>query len=609
VSGAEAVSRSDGISLSMSGSSAQLHVREEAGFDRKTSFRFSRWTVHQKVSLALLLILVFFCALLSVFRPRGRFAPRRDLVVLGLVAFCAASFFSMILPCSSLLANRTSFPFSVGALVSQQWIPFLVSTLVFFGIFLLAFPMLGWIPVLLVQGFLIYEWLETGLFSIGFPSLAGSADYFLDPLHQGWDFLVLATLTGGFILAERWIRPVLPWVSVSFLVLAFSSLADVRPAAADVVAQHSDEESCLQSGKEVVEKAFFSDRGNVFFFLLDAIDVQVAEEVLAANPDWKDALRGFVAYTNNVGMYSHTSYGVAGIFTGVYAPRPILGGQYPREAIGTNSFFRCWSDVGNPVFTLQSGLGAGWSNITNAPIERPTTPKSSHRAIRIRTAAEQPWNISEISTFRALPFFEKAKYMQGLSSAWSFGKNFTSAEGDLFLRLRKARIVHEAPSTLHFYHTKGGHIPFIRDREGHRRSGPDNLSGYFEQSCYAIGETVKFLQWLDGKGLFDGSTIVLLADHGLTYEHFHNVERNTHPFLWVKTPRSNAPFARSGVPTSHSRISRFARESFARDLTPAEAAELLREDGSRVCWTNERRIEYDPHWYDEQGRPVAGPKD
>ena len=600
----------DGLQILLEGSDAVF--RPADGFSLRWAFipEFRHWTSHDKISLLMILGMAFGCSLLAVFphfRPKEKPFSRRVMLSMALVSLCAAFFFGIVLPLSSYLANRNGFAFSTGVLLGQQIPRFLsVFTLCFLGC-LASYPFLGWIPTLLLQGFLFYEYLETGILSADFPSLAGSVDFFLKASRQIGDLTILAAILGVFVLAGKWIRPWLHWFFLGLMVMLAASLADTRVADSSGDAVKRD--PCVQPGGTVLDNAVFSGRKNVLFFVLDAIDVKVADEVLQANPEWLESLTGFTAFTNNVGMYSHTSSGVPGILTGQYAPVPKMTAAYGASAIGTNAFFRPYAEAGYPVFTLQSGLGCGWSNVTNSPgggsAEARGQAKRHDDVLHERMDAQMAWNVEELCLFRALPFFEKAKCLGRFRSLWEHGMALTPPEGVLFAALRKAPVSPDIACTLHFHHSKGGHIPFIRDRNGRAWNGPDNLSGYLDQSWYALGETVRFLEDLKARGLYDNSLIVLLADHGLTYEHFRDVERNTHPFLWVKSPHSNAPFTRSGEPTSHSKVHLLARESLDRDLTAEDVKRLLLQPEGRVSYTLERRVHYDPHFYDAEGRPVA----
>lgn len=568
------------------------------------------WTMHAKVS-AMLIVFAALCVLAVGLLDRRRAGFKSDVPRLAAVAFCAAFFWAFVLPFSSFLANRSIFDFPAGALALQLLPRFVICFAAFLAAFVVALPSLGVAPALFIQGFLLYEYLETGILSADFPSLAGSADFFKDPSRQLADFAVLAACCGGFLVFGRRLRRCLHWVASALSVMLVASLADVRVA--DTSITESETDPCRQPADAVVENAFFSNEKNVLFFVLDAIDVQVADKVLSRNPDWKERLSGFTAYTNNVGMYSHTSYGVPGILTGEYSPYERMSFRYGASAVGTNAFFRPYVERGIPVFTVQSGLACGWSNVTNLPIARAEASNIrggvSSDLLSRRTEANMAWNVAEITIFRALPFFEKADYLTSLLRMWNDGMDSSyKVESALFDRLSNAPVRDDVQCVLQFHHTKGGHIPFVRDRNGNKWSGGDSLEGYFEQSWYALSETVDFLDSLRRRGLYDNSTIVLLADHGLTYEHFRDVERNTHPFLWVKPPHATGTLAFSGEPTSHSKVHLVARAALDRDLATGEVTELLTQRDYRVSYTNERRIYYDPHFYDASGSPVQPPK-
>ena len=577
---------------------------------------FRGWTSHDKLSLALILFLVFGCSVIALFpnfNPTVSYFSRDLLIPTTLVSICFALFFTIVLPLSSYLANRNGFDFSTETLFFQQLPRFSATFAVCLAACLSAYSILGWTPILLLQGFLIYEYLETGIFSADFPSLAGSVDFFHATWRQVADFVVLAFCLCAFVFAGKWIRPRLHWFSLGLMIMILASLADTRVV--DSSSSTSKRDPRIMPGRTVLEKAEFSGQKNIIFFVLDAIDVKVADDVLKANPDWNEVLTGFIAFTNNVGMYSHTSYGVPGILTGQYSSSRRMSSTYGSTAIGTNSFLLSYANAGHPVYSLQSGLGCGWSTETNSTSVNTSQASSTEMrhgdrvdAFHQRMEAQMAWNLDELCSFRAMPFFEKAKCLTRFRTLWDHGMALTPPESVLFAALRKAPVKTDIPCTLHFYHSKGGHIPFVRDRDGNAWKGPDNLNGYFEQSWYALSETVAFLQNLKNKGIYDNSLIVLLADHGLTYEHFKDVERNTHPFLWVKPPHQTESLRLSGEPTSHSKVHLLAIESLTRDLSHDDVIRILSQRNGRVAWTLERRVFYDPHYYNATGVPTSSRK-
>lgn len=617
ISGADATSLPGGIMIKSVSNRVTLSPKH--GFGTRWKFRANA-RGNNRIKLSFLLIMAFslgFAAIAPFMRKTHPLSRGHILNSLA-VALCAAFLLAVVIPLTSYLANRgaDAFEFPVSALLPELCGGFLAGSIALFAVFVVSAPVMGDLPVLAVAAFTVYEYLETGILSADFPTLAGGTSFFDSFVRQAADFGVLCALLAAFVFAANRVRPVLRWVMAGTFVMTCASMLDVRKS--DAVGASSLEDARVCHANNVVENAFFSPNGNTLFFVLDAIDTSEAVKVLNEFPDWKHSLSGFIAFTNNVGMYSHTSYAVSGITTGRYSKtRNYADSSYPVSAIGEASFLRDYADAGVPVFAYMSGLGTGWMSVSD--LEASVRPSSAGGVMRNsvgrmheRSSGRMAWNISEIALFRIIPFFLKGEFLKNRLNCWNGGNgtDFRN-ESDLFAGLRKAKVDADAKKTLHFHHTCGGHIPFVRDRNGNFLGYSNNsLSGYFEQSAYAMGEAVKFMDHLRSRGLYDPSTIVLLADHGLTFEHFGDVERNAHPFLWVKPPHSDAPFAFSGLPTSHSKISELARTALAEELNPTSVSNALKCEGPRVIWTFGRDSAtglhmYTPHEYDESGNLIA----
>lgn len=590
----------NGLRLSPDGNNPIL-LRPGAKFHCDWNTHFGHFRTRMKLSLVVIAVVAMALPLLVAIRNPSRSLSRKDVAQIILVSGAAAFFFAIVLPVSSFLANQDAFSYTLQDLLPSAAVSFAILFATLLLVLFASVPCFSLLLVLMVQGFLVYEYCETGILAADFPELTGSADFFQKIPRQLADAAFLFVVMFGFPLLEKWIRPYLHWISLGFLVMVSASMFDVKVA--DRAAQEAKGSNrFIHPADDVVESCVFSKQRNVLFFVLDAIDVKVSSDALEQNPQWEESLPGFIVCTNNVGMYPLTSYGVAGILTGRYAPSDIYGSDYPMEAIGSNAFYRAYAESGFPVFAVQAGLGLGWSNaISNAVEEaRQTAPGTTAQPPSSRRmSAQMAWNLREIVWFRAIPFLEKGEFLGNRTAFWSSGlKSSYRAENTLFDKLRTVPVLPDAPCVLQFHHTIGGHIPFIRDRNGNLKTGrTDDMDGYLEQSCYAIGETVRFLSDLDARGLYDNSLIVILADHGLTFQHFQDVERSTHPMLWVKPPHSRAPLSRTAIPTSHSRIHALALASLHADPPPSTVMALLRHDDDRTAYTFARGVQMDKHIY------------
>ena len=152
-------------------------------------------------------------------------SEKRDAIV---VAATAALFICIIVPLQTFFGNAGAFDFGLGRLFVELFVIWAVVSALLTLVLLVCGKWLGRIPHVLLLAFITYEYLATGILTIGFPSLDGESFFYANTTRRIIDSCVLAGLSLGVLICYKWTRKsVLLW-SLGLLVMMFASLFDVN---------------------------------------------------------------------------------------------------------------------------------------------------------------------------------------------------------------------------------------------------------------------------------------------------------------------------------------------------------------------------------------------
>ena len=497
--------------------------------------------------------------------------------VLG-VALALAFLLEVALPLQSYLANRSAFPFTAAELGREMAVRFALSA----GLGTLALLVLArcfgrWVlaPVL---AFSVCAYLESGVLSIGLPDMKGDWTFFENPGRACWDGAVWL----GVFAAFGGLHPVLKrrygTAALCAAALFGSSLLDVR------VEPRADGSRLIVRDfspiEEVVRGVKYAPSGNVMVFVVDSLERGVAHAIMedpADGPELKEQFRGFTEYLDNVGAGNASLIAVVNMMTGEFPENASLFDYY-ASLYSDRSVLKDFLEGGYDVFMATSSHGYGYSS-------RRTGGGGAGRRGRcfdVPSTAGNAWSLAGFNRFRCLPFRFKAPYAQGVEMNEPLDQ-FSEREWIVYPILRDAEVLPGGRGTFLFVHTEGVHIPVTLDRTGARLASADSSDhGCLEMGVYVMKQLGALFDAYREKGIYDTSTIVVMADHGP-----HGPDRpgelapKTRPFLWVKAAGASHDFRSSGLPTCHARISDLLRAASRKVLTEGEIGDLLQADQRR----------------------------
>ena len=595
VGGIKAVAnQSGGIDVEITSPGSYFKPRSNA----RDAWKFSLDTdprLLRVVKLILLgeFILFLFCLFIEGLAPTIDNRSWRDEYGRSLsVAFLVSFLFLFVLPFQSYLVNRLSFPFTTGEFLAASLPRVLIyGTYIALVLHVLHYR-LKWFPHVLLLSFATFEWLLTGVLSIGLPALNGEeTSFWLQrmPWREPLEIYVAIVVFVIPLVFYRFISRRIALCSLVIGVMSGLSLFDVK------VEQGADSErSDLVPHVDIVQSAFYSATNNIFVFILDAAPLNVCSKELDANPELRQLFPGFVQFRNCLSTGTFTSMGLPGIMTGIpFDENKFTSTGYERTIFGTNSFVSVSASRGFPTFFVP-GLGNdGLCNIVRKKSATKGDSIDQRKAVYpfdSRTTIAPGMSLSEIVAYRLLPLRGKSTYLRllvpGIDTRFRF-----SEEVVLYPMLARAPVRDDVPMTLHVYHTRGMHLEIFQGRNGERLAYPRNtLEGLHDVSYCILHRLGDLLKTFQDHGIYDNSLIIVCGDHGNDVASdvpIAGVPNQAFPLLMVK-PRGTKDKAFSydvDTPASLNKINQLVTAELDKGGLDIEQIKSIVSEKERRCRT------------------------
>ena len=498
----------------------------------------------------------------------------------ALMAFAVGMFLCLVVPLQTFLGNRDMFSFSAADVMGEALPVSLLVVLAVFMLLVLSARFAGRVVHVVVAAVLVCCYLETGLFSIGLPSLDGGVEGFWNPYRRIIDSALLALAFLLVVALFRWTRCTAHWIALAVLALGVASLFDVSKAEVGKLESPLSGGFCPQL--DVVKSARFSRDRNVIVLILDSTPAVLVTKILRDDPCLQKRFPGFVSYDRNLAMSEYTVRGLPGLMTGKYLQPGVSTSEYMMSVFGPDSFVASYVDAGMPVFFSDEMLKYGYTNRRLGDFSKIGEELRRGGPVFFRNSTDYPYvTLFDASIFRLTPYFRKANVLQMAYEAVARESEDSSIyhEASLYPMLAAAPLSDERGTALSVFHTVGMHSPITKDRRGNPLSAPDEgIQAHCEYGIYVLEQLAKFFDSLMASGVYDNSFIVVCADHGIIAlregdgRKRHGSESSV---LWVKRPNDRSPMSFSSLPTSNARLCALVKAMRDKDLDRAQIDGML----------------------------------
>ena len=228
--------------------------------------------------LAFVEILMLLASLGSAYFMRrtsmGRFHISQSLSLAAIVVF----FYFYVVPLQSYFVNAADYPFGVFSLLVGIFPYSIVAFLVVFSGLLLAELSFGRIVHFAIFAFLVYEYLEVGVLSLGAPPFIGDTSYYCDYGLLQRDLMVLTYVFIFIVVPYSKLKGHFHWMLVSLFVMLTASLLDVKGDARFIGGKESlSKWDCAR--EDVPHAVKYSANRNIIVLVVDSVTSEVSRDV------------------------------------------------------------------------------------------------------------------------------------------------------------------------------------------------------------------------------------------------------------------------------------------------------------------------------------------
>jgi hypothetical protein len=425
-----------------------------------------------------------------------------------------------------------------------------------------------------------------------------------------WLVLAVAVAILAFIVA-RVPRP-------AVVMLAALLVANAGVTAARLTTEQGTAITSRKTSPEPMWR--FARDGNVLAILLDALQSDVAADEIQRDPALAAAFEGFTFFKNTTGVAPTTFPTMPTIHSGhLWDPNESLVDQYKRR-IEQESFLKRLQAAGYETVLvppirnvcpedISLCVGTDIMRGSDAACPPGATPCRIVARVAGRTSAQfvpQLLNLFDMSAMRTAPFAIKGQIYNG--GSWWFSRGTTAAYSmefiarsrEMLYALATKLIVDDGPPTAKLLHLASTHQPYVFDAEC--KPQLPALAGSIEVAARcSLRGVAAILARLKSEGAYDGSTVLIFADHGADRPSSYRTQSRSDNLAWTFMASRANPVLMVKAPGARGALTYDMRPVSIADI-PATICTLTQrckaEAGRSVFSTEPRSEPRTFFWYD-----------
>ena len=285
-----------------------------------------------------------------------------------------------------------------------------------------------------------------------------------------------------------------------------------------------------------------SSEENVIIFILDAFDDAYFQEILQEEPEkYKDVFEDFIHFKNASAGGAHTKIGMPAIITGESYPGEISYTEYIKQAFDNDGLYS--------EFQKQNYDVRFYTNSTFIPDE---SLDLVNNQVSTGYVVSSHFQLAEkylsLTLYKYAPHILK-RFFWIYTGDFDQYKDGNSSQGykvndeEFFRELQDNGLqVNQTKKIFRLFHLNGAHPPFTLNEYVQVVDSADTSSICQGKGSLYIVEN--YISQLKELGIYDASTIIVMADHG--YENLAE-----HGILLVKEKNKEMPFEESDAPITY----------------------------------------------------------
>lgn len=337
------------------------------------------------------------------------------------------------------------------------------------------------------------------------------------------------------------------WSRIMMFVSLILVVMQLAPTVGILLGSYEDAEPESISSYLLTEAGMYeyAEEDNIFVFVLDRLDYDYIDKVLAENPDFFAPLDGFTAYTNATSVFARTQPALNHMLTG--------SDELAYVTPVSEYYERSWSVDGKDLLGTLKEQGYTNRMYTNVKylfsdpeygmerVENMSDGKGEIRQTRMLK------NMMYLSAYRYAPtalkpfFWADTNYYNDVFAPMEVDKYLFNDTGHA-PGFRTAALGKE-DKNFKLYHFMGPHAPYTMNADGTKSETSTTVTaqtmGSFN-NLYAAFEQMKAL------GIYEDAAIIITADHGAAVSDSKPVSKPTRIGLFYK------PSGSAGTPLTYS---------------------------------------------------------
>ena len=470
--------------------------------------------------------------------------------------------------------NKTEFWFDLQILLSQQ-IPLFCAMSAGILVFYLICRLIGkqfYSAILFITlDIFICSYIQGNFRIENLPSMDGSpVDWSLYTGENLITLLIWIAVTVILIFIYRYVREKGFRGIAEAVSCLLSAVMVISLAASYLNSRNSVQSSYFEISKDHMFDV--SDTENFYILILDAVDAYAYRTVSDGHPEYKEWFEDFTFFSNATSVYPFTSRSIPQILSGFAFKNEKDFTTFSTEALNNSPIMKTMEENGFRMGIYEPDLvynGASLGRFDNIHTGKAQiNPRYKGMFVKLQI---------KLVLFKYLPYCLKKHIPLNVTKfIQTKGKNpFTSNNRVFYDALVNDEVTHISEKNFRQYHIKGAHPSFVFDQNLNLIPETEGTYTQSVEASMKIAQT--FINKLKDAGVYDQSSIIIMADHGYPWRSGSVFER-FNPLLMVKGFNEKHPYTTSDAPISYYDL----QEAYARLLEHLPAEECFdAEEGDR----------------------------
>lgn len=318
-----------------------------------------------------------------------------------------------------------------------------------------------------------------------------------------------------------------------------------------------------------------SDKSNVVVFVLDMFDCKDLDRIRKESPETLSEMTGFSAFTDSVGSFIPTRYGVPYLLTGEFPHDTDTWAEFLDNRYKRSSLIKDVYNAGYSVGIYSTNIENGTDDVAPFAFNIHHLNKKDDPKAKVNNldAVGTVKALAKCALYRDLPWIAKPTFWfytdeindmmavkppQGRENKDYSVLPYRINDMEFYDNLKTDKLVINDSGTkgaFRFIHLEGAHWPYVMDENGNRAN--TNIE---QQSRGALHIVSEYLKQMKELGVYDNATIIITSDHGVwewaannaSMASNGNISTSTAPFMMVKPAGAeNKPCVFSDAQTGH----------------------------------------------------------